>query len=145
MSKTKKTTKCLALTKTKKKITSKDIQDNLVRIDGSCKWINSEIDRIIDKIKTLDRTTDEGEAEYRKLRADLDDMHEVYKTMQEQYKAQLEVLKKYKDSRFYIPPKDLITIFVISGLAFFGISLDREDPKAVKLSSFVLKLFPFKG
>lgn len=67
---------------------------------------------------------------------------EKYTCLQEEMEKEYTILKKFKDSRFYIAPKDAIIIGCISGVAIFMIALERENPKALKLASFLLKLFP---
>lgn len=127
-----------------KRITAKDIQENLSKISERCKWIDDQINYTLKEMDYTDQSTSEGLEKYEKLSSDLQKLQEVYKLLQEQMKNQLEILKKYKDSRFYIQPKDVLVITCVGGLAFFMICLDRESPKAVKLSSFILKLFPIR-
>jgi len=128
----------------RKKVTAKDIQENITRIKENTEWVNSEINKTIKQMSEVDRDTNEGLMKYNRLKVHLAELQQTYDTLQNQWKAQLDVLKKYKDSKFYIPPKDLLTIASVGGLAFFGISLDHENPKAMKLAQFVMKLFPVK-
>lgn len=88
-----------------------------------------EIQENIDRIKKARALVDVGTDEYEKLSAEL--------------MKEYEILKKYKDSRFFIEPKVIATLVVIGGLAFFAICLDQENPKAIKIAQFITKLFKF--
>lgn len=88
-----------------------------------------EIQENIDRIKKARALAEVGTDEYEKLSNEL--MREY------------EILKKYKDSRFYVEPKVIATLVVIGGLAFFAICLDQENPKAIKIAQFITKLFKF--
>ena len=88
-----------------------------------------EIQENIDRIKRARANAEPGTEEYEKLSSEL--------------MKEYEILKKYKDSRFFIEPKVILTLAVIGGLAFFAICLDQENPKALRISQFIIKLFKF--
>lgn len=66
-----------------------------------------------------------------------------YETLSNELMKEYEILRKYKDSRFYVDPKVLATLLVIGGIAFFAICLDQENPKAIKIAQFITRLFKF--
>ena len=67
---------------------------------------------------------------------------EKYTCLQEQLEKEYVILKKYKETRMGIAPKDALVILMLGGVGFFMIALERENPKAIKLAEFVLRLFP---
>ena len=69
---------------------------------------------------------------------------EKYKILQEELDREYVILKKFNESRYVIHPKDAIIIGGVLVGALFFIALDRENPKAIKVASFLLKLFPMK-
>lgn len=130
------------ITKRTHKVRARDLQDNILRIKQTMDWVEGEINETVGLMKVQDKSTEEGIKKYKALKLNLKDLHELYSTLQDQEEKQYEILKKYKNSKFYIAPKDLLVITGVTGLAIFMIALDRENPKALKLASFVLKLFP---
>ena len=129
----------------RKKVRASDIQENILRIKENMNWLNDEINRKIDAIKAIeDKNSGYGREEYTQKMSELAELRDAYGGLQEELEKEYTILKKYKDSKFYIQPKDLITIVGVSGLAVFMIALERENPKATKLASFILKLFPMK-
>lgn len=70
---------------------------------------------------------------------------EEYSRLQKELENELTNLKKYKDGKFMIHPKDCIMIggTVLSFLFLIGLS--REWPSSIKLGSLILKMFPYKG
>lgn len=137
-------------TKTKKrtKVRAKDLQAHIKWIDDQMTELQGQRKRyrdILKEMSELDPITDKKA--YAKLRAEsrlYEDADAKYTELQEQKEKEYTILKKYKDSKFYIPPKDLCVIGGVSLLSLFMISLERENPKSLKLASFVLKLFPIK-
>ena len=127
-----------------KKVTAKDIQGNLLRIKDGMNYINGEINATIDRMKAIDRTTESGRNEYAEYMVDLQQMKDIYTGLQEEMEKEYTILKKYKDSRFYVTPEKLITIAVLTGLSVFIIALDRESPKASKLVSMIVKPLPMR-
>lgn len=93
------------------------------------KWNGREIQDNIERLKAARAKVDVGTPEYEALSKELE--------------KEYEILKKYKDSRFIIEPKIIVTLIVIGGIAFFAICLDQESPKAIKIAQFVVKLFKF--
>lgn len=68
-----------------------------------------------------------------------------YKTLSEALEHEYVVLKKFKDSRFIIQPKDALTIGAFAVTIIFFTCLEREVPAATKFAGLVLKMVPFKG
>lgn len=128
----------------RKKISAKEIHENIRKIKGVMEWILSDIGSTMEQMKALNTETEDGKQKYIALKDHLDEQMELYSSAQKEMDAELGILKKYRDSRFNISPKDMLTIVGVSGLAFFMIALERENPKALKLATFVLKLFPIK-
>ena len=93
------------------------------------KWkLNArEIQENIQRLKAARKETQVGTDAYDKLQTEL----------QKEY----EILKKFKDGRFAVPPQVIATLCVVGTIAFFAICLDQESPKALKLAQFVLKIF----
>lgn len=128
--------------KAKQKVTPKDIQENILKIQTTMKYIEEETEKTVNELKTVNKETEDGRNRYDRLHSDLQEMNELYKALQEMEERQYGILKKYRDSRFYIQPKDLMTIGGLTFLAVIVIALDRESPKITKLTSFILKLLP---
>ncbi len=95
----------------------------MVRMDGR------SIQRNIERIKFARDHAEVGTQEY--------------ETLSNELMKEYEILRKYKDSRFYVDPKVLATLLVVGGIAFFAICLDQENPKAIKIAQFITKLFKF--
>lgn len=68
-----------------------------------------------------------------------------YETLQKQLEHELVNLKKYKDAKFYIAPKDAAIIGGTAVCVIFFLALAREYPSAMKVGSMILKIMPFKG
>lgn len=132
----------------KRKVTVKDIQIHIKWLDEEMSKVQEERRRYRDIMKQmteLDPIANKKEYDKLELEARLyADADERYTQLQEQKEKEYTILKKYKDSRFYIQPKDLAIILGVSALSVFMISLERENPKSLKLASYVLKLFPIK-
>lgn len=132
----------------KRKVTVKDIQIHIKWLDEEMSKVQEERRRyreIMKQMTELDPIADKKEYDKLELEARLyADADDRYTQLQEQKEKEYTILKKYKDSRFYIQPKDLAIILGVSALSVFMISLERENPKSLKLASYVLKLFPIK-
>jgi len=132
----------------KRKVTVKDIQIHIKWLDEEMSKVQEERRRyreIMKQMTELDPIADKKEYDKLELEARLyADADDRYTQLQEQKEKEYTILKKYKDSRFYIQPKDLAIILGVSALSIFMISLERENPKSLKLASYVLKLFPIK-
>ena len=132
----------------KRKVTVKDIQIHIKWLDDEMSKVQEERRRyreIMKQMTELDPITNKKEYDKLELEARLyADADDRYTQLQEQKEKEYTILKKYKDSRFYIQPKDLAIILGVSALSVFMISLERENPKSLKLASYVLKLFPIK-
>lgn len=128
----------------KRRVSARELQANISKIMKIKEWILADNEKTIAEIKELDMTTDEGKSKYLELKAHLDEHMELYSTAQQELDAEYVTLKKYRDSKLTIPPDKLLTTICLSGLTLFALALDRESPKAVKLASFVMKIFPFK-
>ena len=68
-----------------------------------------------------------------------------WEVLSKELEHQQTILRKYKDAKWYITPKDWLVIGGVTTAFFFLIGLNREWPSAIKLGSIVLKMFPFKG
>ena len=133
-----------------KKITAKDLQAHIYWLDQEMIKVQAERNRlreIREELANMKPDTEEDDQRYSELLNEAklyEDADAKYTLLQEQKEKEYTILKKYKDSKFYIPPKDLAIIAGVSAIAVFMISLERENPKSLKLASFVLKLFPIK-
>lgn len=145
----------------KKKVTAKEVRENIERIQKAlCKIEDTESDEYkrlvaelekefeilkrtktrvtardiqenIGRIMNAMKLTPEGSEEYERLSKELE--HEYI------------VLKKYKDSKFYIEPKMWATIGGATAVLLFFVCLEREVPSATKFLGTVLRIIPFKG
>lgn len=140
---------------TVKQIKTKKVKVKAGDIQAHIKWIDEQMDEvqkeriryreILKEMMHLDKST--NEKKYLELYDEAklyEDADARYTMLQEQKEKEYGILKKYKDSKFFIPPKDLAVITGVFLLSLFMISLERENPKSLKLASFVLKLFPIK-
>lgn len=131
------------------KVRAKDIQSHIEWLDEAMRTCEADIKKcceILDKLKTRDPGDDKElnlklivEAE-----ENLQNYRSEYSLLQEQREKEYSILKKYKDSRFYIAPKDLIVILGLLSGGIYAITLERENPKSLKLASFLMRLFPIK-
>ena len=126
----------------KKKVRSKDIQENILKIQATMQYVEGEIQKTVNDLQAINKNTEDGRCQYDKLQADLSDMNALYKALQEMEEKQYGILKKYKDSKFFIQPKDWLVIGGMTFLAVIVIALDRESPKITKLISLILKMLP---
>lgn len=117
-------------------------QERTDQIRNKIDWAQMEWEQIVTELSTITPEVRAEAQKYASLKVQLQEMNETIETLQEQEKTQYDILKKYKDSKFYIPPKDLLIICGVTTLAIFVIALDRESPKIVKTVSFILKLMP---
>lgn len=145
----------------KKKVTARDIRENIERIQKAmCKIDDTESEEYkklleelekeyanlkkvrtkvtardiqdnIGRIMNAMKLTPEGTDEYERLARELE--HEYV------------ILKKYKDSKFYIEPKMWATIGGATAVLLFFVCLEREVPSATKFLGTVLKIIPFRG
>ena len=128
------------------KITAKEIKTHIEWLDGEIRKCQKDRERYRELRKQM-LELDPDDESYSALEREAEayaDADERYSKLQEQREKEFTILKKYKDSKFYVAPKDLMVIFGVGCLSFFMIALERENPKALKLASFVLKLFPIK-
>ena len=126
----------------KKKVSQQDIQNNIVKIQRYMESIQSGTQKIVEEMEQVDTSTDVGKEKYDRLVTELKTKNELYSNLQKEQEQEYTTLKKMKDSRFGMQPKEA---FVVGGLIFLGtfaIALERENPKALKLVSFILKLMP---
>jgi len=128
--------------KGKVKITQKDIKKNAAKIQRRMEKIQAERDKIADKMEEIDISDDEGREAYRKLNEELKLRNEAYSALQKEEQEEYNTIKKMKDSKFLIAPKDAIMISGLFILGTLAIALERENPKAIKIVSFITKLFP---
>lgn len=131
------------------KVRAKDIQNHIAWLDESMRACEADIKKyceILDELKTHDPGDDKEL--HSKLIAEaednLQDYRNAYSLLQEQREKEYTILKKYKDSRFYIAPKDLVVILGLLSGGIYAITLDRDNPKSLKIASFLMRLFPIK-
>ena len=128
------------------KVTPRRLQMNISAIDERMKKLNNEINETTKCLDTASKDVDPetGESQYSILKKHLDEQNELYKVMQDELRQEYDTLKKLRESRFYIAPKDGIMIAGVVFMGTFMIALERENPKALKLATFLLKIFPMK-
>ena len=97
----------------KKKVTAKELQNNIRRIQDA-----------LSRMK-------EGTDEYERLSRELE--HEYV------------ILRKYKDSKFYIEPKQYLLIGGGIIVTVFFVCLEREVPSVTKFCNMLFKIMPFRG
>jgi len=102
------------------------------------------IDRLVPSKEEMvaERNLRNARGDLEEMKKDLADMHDVYSTLQEEMKLEYENIKKVKDGKFIMAPKDGILIGSMVLVGVFVFSLERENPKAVKIAEFILRLFP---
>jgi len=93
----------------------------------TAKDIQMNIRRIMDAMQRLPEDSDE----YSRLAKELE--HEYV------------ILKKYKDSRFYIEPKQWLLIGGGVMVTVFFVALEREVPSVTKFTNLLFKIMPFRG
>ena len=109
-------------------VTEKDIQEGIYRITVRINSLEEIIDGL-DLTKEEDRKTHESATkELSRLRDGLRDAYDV--------------LDRYKKTKFWIAPKDWLICGGTFVTVLFVICLSRENPEIVRLSQWILKLFP---
>ena len=68
-----------------------------------------------------------------------------YDVLSKELEHETVVLRKYKDAKFWIQPKDVLIIGGTAVAFIFSIALNREHPAALKTAGIILKMFPYKG
>lgn len=126
----------------KVKVTCRDIQRNIVQIQEAMNWVHSDIKAITTKMAELKAENKVDSDEYKKLEAELKSKNELYSTFQKEQEQEYTTLKKMKDSKFMMQPKEALIVGGLVFLGTFAIALERENPKALKLVTFILKLMP---
>lgn len=126
----------------KVKVTVRDIQRNILKIQQTMNWVQSDIKDITNQMAENDRADDGKKLEYAALVENLKEKNELYSVLQKEMEQEYTTLKKMKDSRFMMQPKDGLIIGGLIFLGTFAIALERENPKALKLFSFIMKLMP---
>ena len=124
------------------KVGPKEIQKNVVKIQRTMEWLQSEIETIVSEMDGLDRNSEDYAEEFARLNCELKAKNDLYSELQKEQEQEYATLKKMKESRFSITPKDAITIGGLIFLSTFAIALERENPKAIKLVSFITKMMP---
>ena len=126
-----------------KKVRPRDIQKNLREIQDRMNILHKDIDRINAEMARIDRNaSDNHEQLYVLLQDELRTKNEIYSTYQTEMKNEYDMLKKYRESRFSIAPEKGLMIGGVLFVGVFALALERENPKALKLAQFLLKLFP---
>lgn len=130
-----------------RKVRARDLQNHIRWIDEEMNEVQKQRKRYREIQKELMEAKDLDDEERRileeeaKLYADADAR---YTELQEQKEKEYTILKKYKDSKFFISPRDMAILGGLALLGIYAISLDRDNPKALKIFSFLTKLFPIK-
>ena len=125
-----------------KKVGVRDIQRNIRAIEDRTKLIHDEIDKVTNQMSQIDQNDAKSRDKYLQLESELAAQNGILTTLQTELKSEYEILKKYRDSRFTIQPERGLIIGGILFLGTFMIALERENPKALKLAQFLLRLFP---
>lgn len=132
-----------------RKVKAKDIQRHIEWIDEQMQKCEEDRLRkleILREMSKLDPVLDQDRYSELQKEADLlDKIDERYDLLQKQKDKEYEILSKYKNSKFYIPPKELTIIGVVGLLGLFAIALDRENPKALKLVQLLMLPFKYYG
>lgn len=68
-----------------------------------------------------------------------------YEALQKELEHEQTILRKYKDAKFYMSPKEMAMVGGTTVAVVFFIALAREYPSALKVGSMLLKIMPFKG
>lgn len=124
------------------KVHAKDIEENIARIQKRVVWVHKQIDEITTKMEGVNRDTEEGKEKYAELEKELKDQNELLGVLQKEEEQEYVTLKKFRESRHVIAPKDAIIIGGLVFLGTFAFALERENPKALKICSILLKIFP---
>lgn len=127
----------------KVKVTVRDLQANVLRIQEAMTKVQKDINELTVKMDAVDRES-EGEREtYARLHSELQAKHELYGVLQKEMEQEYTNVKKLRDGKFMMAPKDALMIGGLIFVGTFAIALERENPKALKLCGFLLKtLFP---
>ena len=124
------------------KVTVKDLEASACKMQTAMNALQIEIESVVKSMNSTDRSTDSGMAKYARLKKDLDEKHEMVKILQEEMDKQYANIKKMKESRRLITTKEAMTICGMTLVGGFMIALERENPRAIKLAEFIMRLFP---
>ena len=124
------------------KVTPKVIQKNIRKIQQTMDFIRKDIDDTVKRMEAVDQTTEDGKKKYAALLEEFNLKSEAYATLQKEQEQEYTTLKKMKDTRFFMAPKDALMVCGTIVLGVFAISLEREDPRAIRIWSFIMKLMP---
>ena len=128
----------------KVKVTPKILRDNIAAINEKERAVKAEIDEVLAKKAKIDQSTEEGLREYDFCQNRLKELTELYSTFQKEKEEEYTILKKHRDSGIFNQAKEGVMIGGVIFLGVFMVALERENPKALKLATFLLKLFPMK-
>lgn len=99
---------------------------------------------ILQEFKLIDSLVSDEQVELNDLKEQLNLAHEGFGILQSELQKQEEIIKKNKERRHLIAPTDALKIGAIFVFGIFVIGLERENPRFIKLSEFILKLFPMR-
>lgn len=146
----------------KKPVTASEIRDNIERIQRAMSKMNPEEDP-----KAYQQLADEMEEEFARLKKcktkvtgkDIQENigrimnamkltpegSEEYERLSKELEHEYVILRKYKDSRFYIEPKQYLLIGGGVLVTVFFVALEREVPSVNRFVSTMFKIMPFRG
>lgn len=125
-----------------KRVKRIDLEESIRKIKDSADIVSNDITRLIKEIQTVDKSTEEGKAQYKALKEELSDKTELYSVLQKEIEDDYTTLKKLRDAG----PID--TILKVGGitssiiLTIIGIAADRDSPRSLKIITYVQKLLP---
>ena len=67
-----------------KKVTAKDLQGNIAKIRMTMNWVEEERAKTIEKLKTVDKSTESGMKQYNGLHYWLKELNDLFESLQEQ-------------------------------------------------------------
>ena len=78
-----------------KKVTAKDLQDNIMKIRMTMNWVEEERAKTIEVMKLVDKNSETGIEKYKVLHGQLKELNEMLDSLQSQEEKQYVILKKY--------------------------------------------------
>ena len=126
----------------KVRVTVRELEQNSMKIQEAIVTTQNEIAKLQRDINETNTADDEGKKRKKELQEDLKTAHDMLGILQGELQKQEEIIKKHRESRHVIAPKDALSIGGMIIVGIFVIGLERENPRFIKLSEFILKLFP---
>ena len=111
---------------------TEELEEEFIRLKKCRTKVTArDIQENIGRIMNAMKLTPEGSEEYERLAKELE--HEYV------------ILRKYKDSKFYIEPKQYLLIGGGILVTVFFVALEREVPSVNRFVSTMFKIMPFRG